>query len=175
MSGIGAPSPTAGDGSGLRLAIVASRWHAAVMDNLIAGARQACADHNTLPAELIRVPGSFELPLGAAVAIDRGFDAVVALGVVIRGQTPHFEYVCRAATDQLARLSVDARTPIGFGLLTCDTDEQARARSRMPDGARTDPGANKGVEAASAAVELALLLRPERVGLSPGQTRGSPG
>ncbi|SDS84324.1 6,7-dimethyl-8-ribityllumazine synthase [Microlunatus soli] len=154
MSRTGAPTPTAVDAAGLRVAIVASQWHDTVMDGLIAGAQRACEANNTAPPELIRVPGSFELPLGAAAAIDRGFDAVVALGVVIRGDTPHFDYVCRGATDQLARLTVDTRTPIGFGLLTCDTEDQALARAGLPDSKE-----DKGFEAASAAIELALSIR----------------
>jgi 6,7-dimethyl-8-ribityllumazine synthase len=137
------------DGSGLRVAIVASRWHDVIMDGLIDGARRACKDSGA-DGELIRVPGSFELPLGAATALDAGFDACVALGVVIRGDTPHNDYVCRGATDQLARLSVDSRTPIGFGLLTCDTEAQAIARAGLPDSVE-----DKGYEATAAAIELA--------------------
>ncbi len=160
MSGPGAPRPHTLDAPGLRVAIVASRWHDTVMDGLLAGALRACRDARTADPEIVRVPGSFELPLGAAAAIDHGCQAVVALGVVIRGGTPHFEYVCRGATDQLARLTVESRTPIGFGLLTCDTEEQALARAGLP-GSQED----KGYEAAAAAIELAgTLARPAPVG-----------
>lgn len=153
MSGRGAPAPRTVQAPGLRVAVVASRWHDTVMDGLLAGALRACRDAGTADPEIIRVPGSFELPLGAAAAVDRGYQAVVALGVVIRGGTPHFEYVCGGATDQLARLTVETRTPIGFGLLTCDTEEQALARAGLPDSSE-----DKGYEAAAAAIDLAVTL-----------------
>lgn len=160
MSGRGAPAAhTAGAGQNVQTALVASRWYTAVMDGLIAGAQYACAEARQPGPALVRVPGSFELPLGAATAIDHGYDAIVALGVVVRGETPHFDYVCRGATDQLARLAVDHRIPIGFGLLTCDTEEQAQARSRLQErpGTRPVPGpGNKGYEAATAAIEMTL-------------------
>ncbi|HEY9294048.1 MAG TPA: 6,7-dimethyl-8-ribityllumazine synthase [Microlunatus sp.] len=159
MSGTGAPTPHVVRAPGLRVAIVASRWHEVVMDGLLAGALRACHQAQTAEPEVIRVPGSFELPLGAAAAIDQGYRAVVALGVVIRGATPHFDYVCRGATDQLARLAVDGRVPIGFGLLTCDSEDQALDRAGLPpndqyQGSRED----KGYEAASAAIEVATRL-----------------
>jgi len=153
MSGTGAPAPNPVDAPGLRVAIVASRWHTTVMDGLVDGALRACEDSSTEKPEMIRVPGSFELPVAVAAAADAGFDAVVALGVVIRGETPHFDYVCRGATDQLARVAVDSRTPVGFGLLTCDTSDQAMARAGLP-GSTED----KGYEAASAAIEVAATL-----------------
>ncbi|QDP94524.1 6,7-dimethyl-8-ribityllumazine synthase [Microlunatus elymi] len=153
MSRIGAPSPDSLQAPGLTVAIIASRWHQVVMDGLLAGARRACTDAATATPEVIRVPGSFELPIGAAAAIDRGYRAVVALGVVIRGDTPHFDYVCNGATDQIARLAVDTRVPIGFGLLTCDTEDQALARAGLPDSIE-----DKGYEAATAAIEVATTL-----------------
>ena len=107
---------------------------------------------------VVRAPGSFELPV-IARALARTHDAVVALGVVIRGGTPHFDYVCAAATDGLSRVALDTGTPIGFGLLTCDDEAQALDRAGLPD-SRED----KGREAAEAAVSTALLLR----GLTPG-------
>jgi 6,7-dimethyl-8-ribityllumazine synthase len=108
---------------------------------------------------VIRVPGAFELPVTAkALALQR-YDAVVALGVVIRGGTPHFEYVCAAATDGLTRVAVETCVPVGFGLLTCDTMEQALDRAGLPDSSE-----DKGREAAMAAVETALLLRKIRRG-----------
>lgn len=161
MTGRGVPAArTAGEGMHVQAALVASRWYAAVMDGLVAGAQYACAEAGTPAPALVRVPGSFELPLGAATAIDRGYDAVIALGVVLRGDTPHFDYVCRGATDQLARLAVDHRIPVGFGLLTCDTEEQSRARSGPHEPSGTGPAfgpGNKGYEAATAAIEMALL------------------
>jgi 6,7-dimethyl-8-ribityllumazine synthase len=165
MSGSGAPS--AGDlrAEGLCVAVVASSWHQVVMDGLIAGAVDTCtragAQHS-----LIRVPGAFELPLAARAAAHAGFDAVVALGVVVRGGTPHFEYVCRAATDGLGRVALDTGVPIGFGVLTCDDEAQALDRAGLP-GSHED----KGREAAEAALAMALALptvkRPRPAGDRP--------
>ncbi len=164
MSGSGAPQ-IAIDGAGLAVAIVASSWHDTVMDGLIAGATGACGAASATSV-LYRVPGSFELPQAAQEAARAGFDAVVALGVVIRGGTPHFEYVCQAATSGLARVGLDTGVPIGFGLLTCDEEEQAFDRAGLP-GSRED----KGREAAEAAMSLALTLRTiERPG--PGVRTG---
>ena len=142
----------------LTVAIVASSWHDTVMDGLIAGAQRATRDAGLSPV-LVRAPGSFELPVIAAELADR-FDAVVALGVVIRGGTPHFDYVCGAATDGLTRASLESRTPIGFGLLTCDTDEQALDRAGLADRGDGQPSAeDKGYEATAAALETAATLR----------------
>lgn len=153
MSGSGAPGLGTVDGHGLRVAVVASSWHPAVMDGLLAGARSALAEAGVEHPTVVRVPGSFELPLVAArLAADH--DAVVALGVVVRGGTPHFDYVCTAATDGLARVALDTGTPVGFGLLTCEDDTQALDRAGLP-GSRED----KGREAAQAAVATAVLLR----------------
>ncbi len=146
MSGQGAPALTL-NASGARVAIVAASWHVEVMDGLVAGAQRACQQAGA-EAELIRVAGSFELPIVAkACAVSQDFDAVVALGVVIRGDTPHFEYVCTAATDGLAQVALDYLVPVGFGLLTCDTEAQALARAGLP-GSTED----KGFEATQAAL-----------------------
>ncbi len=152
MSGSGAPQVVI-DGAGLQVAIVASSWHDTVMNGLVAGAEAACAAASA-SSVVFRVPGSFELPQAAQGAAHAGFDAVVALGVVIRGGTPHFEYVCQAATSGLARVGLDTGVPVGFGLLTCDDEEQAIDRAGLP-GSRED----KGREAAEAAMSLALTLR----------------
>jgi 6,7-dimethyl-8-ribityllumazine synthase len=157
MSGSGAPALTP-DGSGLRVGVVASSWHTTVMDGLVAGARRALDASGVTDVELLTVPGAFELPLGAADLLRRS-DAVVALGVVIRGGTPHFEYVCRAATDGLLRASLDAHRPVGFGLLTCDDEQQALDRAGLPGSSE-----DKGAEAAEAAVALAVALRSTRRG-----------
>ena len=146
MSGHGAPTLSV-DASGARVAIVASSWHTTVMDGLIAGAQMALADAGAAQVDVIRAAGSFELPLVARGCAEAGYDAVVALGVVIRGGTPHFEYVCAAATDGLARVALDTGVPVGFGLLTCDTEEQALDRAGLAD-SRED----KGREAAEAAL-----------------------
>lgn len=152
MSGHGAPSIDISGAGDLRVAIVASSWHTVIMDGLVAGAQSALADAG-ITAEVVQVPGSFELPIVAS-ALAVTHDAVVALGVVIRGGTPHFDYVCAAATDGLSRVAVDTRTPIGFGLLTCDDEAQALDRAGLPGSSE-----NKGREAAEAAVATALLLR----------------
>ena len=152
MSGSGAPEFETIDASGLRVAIVAGSWHTAVMDGLIAGAKDAVERANAT-SELVRVSGAFELPVVAAKCAE-SFDAVVALGVVIRGGTPHFEYVCNAATDGLTRVALDAGVAVGFGLLTCDSDEQAMERAGLPGSIE-----NKGEEAALAALRTALTLR----------------
>jgi 6,7-dimethyl-8-ribityllumazine synthase len=138
------------------VAIVASSWHDTVMDGLVAGATAACTRAGAVNV-VYRVPGSFELPLAAQVAAAAGFDAVVALGVIIRGGTPHFEYVCDAATSGLSRVALDTGVPIGFGLLTCDDEAQALDRAGLP-GSHED----KGREAAEAALSLALTLRTIR-------------
>ena len=124
------------------------------MDGLVAGAQRALADYQVEEPSIVRVPGSFELPVAAARLARSGFDAVVALGVVIRGGTPHFEYVCAAATDGLSRVAVETGVPVGFGLLTCDDDQQALDRAGL-EGSRED----KGFEAAVAAVATAVALR----------------
>jgi len=153
MSGAGAPQITV-DGTGLRVTVVAASWHTEVMDGLLAGARRALAAANVTHVRVVRVPGSFELPVAAARAAEHGADAVVALGVVIRGGTPHFEYVCSAATAGLTDVSVRSGVPVGFGLLTCDDEQQALDRAGLP-GSRED----KGAEAAEAAVATVVALR----------------
>lgn len=128
------------DASGARVAVVAASWHPRVMEGLIAGARAAGSAASAVIEEFV-VPGSFELPVVAAECASTGrFDAVVALGVVIRGGTPHFDYVCSAATDGLTRVALDFRIPVGFGVLTCDDEQQALDRAGLP-GSREDKGA----------------------------------
>ena len=153
MSGAGAPALRT-DGSGMRIAVVAARWHQEVMDGLLAGARRVLAESGATVTAEVRVPGSFELPVAAARLAATGVDAVVALGVVIRGGTPHFEYVCQAATGGLTDVAVSTGVPIGFGVLTCDDEAQALDRAGLP-GSRED----KGAEAAEAAVATVAALR----------------
>ncbi len=153
MSGAGAPQITV-DGTGLRITVVAASWHTEVMDGLLAGARRALAAANVTHVKEVRVPGSFELPVAAARAAERGADAVIALGVVIRGGTPHFEYVCSAATTGLTDVSVRTGVPVGFGVLTCDDEQQALDRAGLP-GSRED----KGAEAVEAAIATVVALR----------------
>ncbi|MCD9198149.1 6,7-dimethyl-8-ribityllumazine synthase [Aeromicrobium wangtongii] len=153
MSGAGAPTITV-DGAGARVAIVASQWHTQVMDGLIAGAQSALADAHVTDVTLVRAPGSFELPILCQAYARQGFDAVIALGVIIRGGTPHFEYVSAAATDGLNRVALDTGVPIGFGLLTTDDEAQALDRAGLAD-SRED----KGREAVEAALATWNVLR----------------
>ncbi len=157
MSGAGAPDPAVVDASSLRVAIVAASWHEQVMGGLVDGARRACAERGVPDPALVRVPGTFELPVAAACLADAGYDAVVALGVVVRGGTPHFDYVCSAATDGLTQVAVETRVPVGFGVLTCDTEQQALDRAGL-EGSQED----KGHEAAAAALATAVALRSLR-------------
>jgi 6,7-dimethyl-8-ribityllumazine synthase len=154
MSGQGAPTIFV-DGEGARVAIVASRWHTEVMDGLIAGAQAALAEAKVTDVTVVRAPGSFELPIVCqAYARQGSFDVVIALGVIIRGGTPHFEYVSAAATDGLSRVALDTGVPIGFGLLTTDDEAQAVDRAGLP-GSRED----KGREAVEAALSTWNVLR----------------
>lgn len=154
MSGKGAPELTVRNCADLRVAVIAAQWHERVMDGLVDGALRALHDLGIDEPTVLRVPGSFELPVVAKVLADRGYDAIVALGVVIRGGTPHFEYVCQGVTQGLTQVSIATGVPIGFGVLTCDTEEQALARAGL-DGSSED----KGHEAVTAAVSTAATLR----------------
>jgi 6,7-dimethyl-8-ribityllumazine synthase len=152
VSGHGAPDAEPFDCSDLRVAVVAAQWHTDVMDGLLAGAHRALTAHAVPDATVVRVPGTFELPVVAA-ELARSHDAVVALGVVVRGGTPHFEYVCSAATEGLTRVALDSGVPVGFGVLTCDDDAQALDRAGL-EGSSED----KGYEATSAALRTARTL-----------------
>ena len=175
MSRVGAPvvegRDVAGRTEGLRVGVIAASWHAEVMGGLRDGARRALAEAGVTDVVEITVPGTFELPVAAARLAAGGLDAVVALGVVVRGGTPHFEYVCDAATVGLTEVAVRTGVPVGFGVLTCDTDEQAFERSGLP-GAKED----KGYEAALAAVSTAIALRSFPLpGAVPGPEAGAGG
>ena len=159
MSGAGAPQAPKLDAGGLRVLIIAASWHEKVMDGLLGGALRAARDAGIDSPTVLRVPGSFELPVAAA-RLAPDYDAVVALGVVIRGGTPHFDYVCQAATLGLTEVSVRTGVPIGFGVLTCDDDSQALDRAGLPAaGEFAGSKEDKGFEATSAALQTALLLR----------------
>jgi 6,7-dimethyl-8-ribityllumazine synthase len=154
MSGVGAPAHGAPvDATGVRVVVIAGTWHDVITDGLIAGAARAL-DASGATWSLVRVPGSFELPVAAKAALDAGADAVVALGVIIRGGTPHFEFVSSAATDGLTRVALDTGKPVGFGVLTLDDEQQGLDRAGL-EGSKED----KGYEAADAAVRTALVLR----------------
>lgn len=157
MSGKGAPQVSGPvDAAGLDVVVIAGTWHDEISNGLIAGAQRALDEYGAT-WRLVRVPGSFELPVAAKVALEAGADAVVALGVIIRGGTPHFEFVSSAATDGLTRVALDAGKPVGFGVLTLDDEAQGIARAGLP-GSDED----KGFEAADAAVRTALVLRDLR-------------
>lgn len=154
MSKAGAPTLTV-DAPGLRVAVVAASWHDEVMGGLLDGARRALTEGGVADVTEVRVPGSFELPVACArLARTGGYDAVVALGVVVRGGTPHFDYVCSAATQGLTSVAVDTGVPVGFGVLTCDDESQALDRAGLPGSSE-----DKGHEAATAAVATVLALR----------------
>ena len=138
------------------MTIVAGQWHEQITNGLLAGARAALAESGATVTE-VRVPGSFELPVVSRAALDAGADAVVALGVIIRGGTPHFEYVSDAATSGLTQVSVLTGKPVGFGVLTLDDEQQGLDRAGLP-GSKED----KGREAAEAAVATANVLRALR-------------
>jgi 6,7-dimethyl-8-ribityllumazine synthase len=154
MSGTGAPQSRPVEGAEeLRVAVVASRWHTEVMDGLLDGAQRALHDARVRDVTVLRVPGTFELTVAAARLARAGFDVIVALGVVIRGGTPHFDYVCAAATSGLTAVTERSGVPVGFGVLTCDDDQQALDRAGLP-GSKED----KGYEATAAALQTAVTL-----------------
>ncbi|MGO4487935.1 6,7-dimethyl-8-ribityllumazine synthase [Microbacterium sp. 2RAF4] len=153
MSGAGAPETGNIDGRGLNVVIIAGTWHETISNGLIAGAERVL-DAANATHRLVRVPGSFELAIAAQAAFAGGADAVVALGVIIRGGTPHFEYVSAATTDGLTRVALDAGKPVGFGVLTLDDEQQGLDRAGL-EGSKED----KGAEAADAALRTALVTR----------------
>ncbi len=156
MSGAGRPPGAVLDAAGLTLAIAATRWHAGITDQLVERAVAAAQACGVPGPRVVRVPGAVELPVVAA-ELARQHDAVACLGAVIRGGTPHFDYVCDAVTYGLTRVALDAGTPVGNGVLTCDTLEQAIDRSGAEQSAE-----DKGWDAVVAALETALVLRSLR-------------
>lgn len=157
--GAGVPEIPALDGSGVRLGIVASTWHREICDALLAGALKVAVGSGIDNPTVVRVLGAIEIPV-VAQELARNHDAVVALGVVIRGQTPHFDYVCDAVTQGLTRVSLDASTPVANGVLTTDNEEQALDRAGLPASAE-----DKGAQATGAALSAALTLRDLRARL----------
>lgn len=153
MSGHGSPTISLEGAEGLSVTIVAGQWHERITEGLLAGAiriLEGCGARYSV----LRVPGSFELPVAAKAALDAGADAVVALGVIIRGGTPHFEYVASAATNGLTDVAILTGKPVGFGVLTLDDEQQGIDRAGFPGSSE-----DKGAEAAQAAVHTALVLR----------------
>lgn len=161
MSGAGAPNLTV-DATGMRVAVIAGSWHDEIMQPMIHDAVRTITAAGAEPA-LFRVAGAFELPAAAQAALQPiapggvGFDAAVCLGVIIRGGTPHFEYVSSAVTDGLTRVQLDSGRPVGFGVLTTDDEAQALDRSGCPGAAES-----KGREAAEAALHLAVQIHEIR-------------
>lgn len=133
----------------MKVAVISARWHREICQAMVAGAQKALVEASVTHVDFAEVAGSFELPLAAKFALDSGADAVIVLGVVVRGETPHFDYVCQGVTDGIMRLSLESGKPIGFGVLTVDTIEQAIARSGVP-GSKED----KGYDSAIAALDL---------------------
>jgi 6,7-dimethyl-8-ribityllumazine synthase len=158
-AGAGVPELPALDASGVRLGIVASTWHREICDALLAGALKVAVESGVDNPTVVRVLGAIEIPV-VAQELARNHDAVVALGVVIRGQTPHFDYVCDAVTQGLTRVSLDASTPVANGVLTTNNEEQALDRAGLPASAE-----DKGAQAAAAGLAAALTLRDLRAGL----------
>jgi 6,7-dimethyl-8-ribityllumazine synthase len=152
----GAPDLTKVPGADkLAVAVLASQWHTRVMDGLLDGARRALQDNDVSRVTELRVSGAFELTVAAARVANSGVDAIVALGVVIRGDTPHFDFVCQAATTGLTLVAQRTGVPVGFGLLTCDNEDQAIERAGLA-GSTED----KGFEATIAALGAAVVLSP---------------
>ena len=148
MAGV-APSYKASDMSKFKVAIISASWHKEICDALVDGAHRALKAAHVAVDPVIYVPGSFELPLAAQFALDSGADAAVVLGVVVKGETPHFDYVCQGVTDGVMQVSLSRNKPVGFGVLTVDNEAQAIARSGIP-GSKED----KGFDATVAALEL---------------------
>ncbi len=142
MSKEGLPKITV-DGTGRKVCIVASLWYSEVTDSLTERAEQTLSEAGA-EVTVVRVPGTFELPVACARLADK-FDALIALGVVVRGGTPHFDYVCEGATQGLVQVMVNTGKPIGFGVLTCNTEQEAIDRAGLPGSAE-----DKGREAAEA-------------------------
>jgi 6,7-dimethyl-8-ribityllumazine synthase len=153
MSGEGRPDVEVPDAGGMRLGIAAASWHGEVVDTLLERALAVASKAGIEQPTVVRVPGTVELPV-VCQELARGHDAVVALGVVVRGGTPHFDYVCDAVTAGLTRVALDERTAVGNGVLTVNTLEQALERSGRPGAAE-----DKGAEACLAALRTALVLR----------------
>lgn len=156
MSGHGVPDLPDIDASDVSLAIVASTWHTTICDALLDGAVRAAKQLGVTDPAVVRVLGAIEIPV-VAQALAAKYDAVVALGVVIRGETPHFDYVCDAVTQGLTRVSLDQSTPVANGVLTTNTEAQALDRAGLPNS-----GEDKGAQAAAAALSTALVLRDIR-------------
>jgi 6,7-dimethyl-8-ribityllumazine synthase len=157
MSGAGMPTLDT-DGTGMKVTIVSGLWHNRISEGLLAGARRVL-DASGAEVSVVQVAGSFELPVVSKAALEAGADAVVALGVIVRGETPHFDFVATAATDGLTRVALDTGKPVGFGVLTVDDEQQGLDRAGLPD-SKEDVGGR----AAEAALATAVTLHALRSG-----------
>ncbi len=160
MAGSGSPEVEVPDARGLRVGVIASLWHGEIMAAMLAGALRALEAAHVDEPTVVRVPGAFELPVVSQRLAASGHQALVALAVVIRGGTPHFDYICQGVTVGLTQVAVNTGVPVGFGVLTCDDENQARDRAGL-----TGSGQDKGYDAALAAVHTAVALRELRHGL----------
>ena len=154
MSGSGAPRRKVPQLVDVRIAVVTAQWHPEISGALLAGAQRACRDAGVAQIRTEWVPGSFELPLAAQSLLGLGFDAVVVLGLVLRGETPHFDFVCYGVTRGVMDVMLNSKKPVGFGVLMCDTLEQAQARAGLPDSSE-----DKGYETTVAVLEMIQLER----------------
>jgi 6,7-dimethyl-8-ribityllumazine synthase len=153
MAGFGAPELSTVDAAGLRLGVVATRWHAGLVDQMLERALLAAKECGVTDVVTVRVAGSVELPV-VAQALARRCDAVVTLGVVVRGETAHFDYVCKSVTEGLTRVALDEATPVAHGVLTVDNEAQARDRAGLPESTE-----DKGWSSTVAALDAALAVR----------------
>ena len=152
MSGGGAPILEVPKMRKARIAIVSSQWHSEICNALVDGAKRACESADVAEIRIEWVPGSFEIPLAATYLLNDGYDAVVAVGLVLQGETPHFDFVCDGVTNGLMQVMLTLKKPIGFGVLMCNTLEQAIARAGLPGSIE-----DKGFEAAKAALQMLEL------------------
>ena len=151
MSGSGAPQLSV-SAEGKKVYVISTSWHTQIMDGLVAGAKRELEKSGAKNVVYQVIPGAFELPLAAQFAVRAGADVVIALGVVIQGETPHFDFVCNSATEGLTRVQLDTGVPIGFGLLTVNKEQEALDRAGLP-GSKED----KGAEAVQAALFMSNL------------------
>jgi 6,7-dimethyl-8-ribityllumazine synthase len=152
VSGSGAPNLNV-SAIGKKAVIVATSWHPRIMAGLISGAQKELEVAGAVNVQVTMVPGAFELPLAAKWAFEQGADLVIALGVVIQGGTPHFDYICSSATEGLTRVQLDSNKPLGFGLLTVNNEQEALDRAGL-EGSKED----KGAEAVQAALAMSAIM-----------------
>jgi 6,7-dimethyl-8-ribityllumazine synthase len=151
MAGV-APKISTSEGVVKKVAIISAQWHPEICEALIAGAKRALEESQVKKIKVAYVPGSFELPLAAQYLLEKGYEAAVVVGLVLKGETPHFDYVCQGVTAGVVQVQLSTGKPIGFGVLMCDNLDQANARAGLP-GSFED----KGYDAAKAALATLAL------------------